>query len=555
MSSCVKSRSALCTILSTVLMLASCSNGTSTNEGLAQIQVPKGLIFTAQPSPVGVSVTMVPAVRVEIVDEAGATVPGAMDEVVLTLTNAQSGAVLGGTTSRQAVLGVAVFDDLSVDARGTGYILVASATGFDPVASDPFDVVIPAIPVASDPFDVVIPAIKDNSLYEDAAGALSNGQGVNLVAGRTGQATGSIRRGLIAFDLAGKIPAGVKITGAQLRLKLGGGSSDPAMVAVHKALADWGEGASDAGEKQGQGADSTLSDATWIHTFYDTAFWATPGGDFVPTASAEVQVVGNGAYVWTSEAMLADVQSWIDNPMQNFGWLLLGDEAVSGSAKKFLSRENSRDFPVLALTYALAADIPASQDNTLIESATGAVSCGAGENFYVGRTGQASDYRRRAVLRFDLNSIPAGATIVTATLQMNVTTVSSTSSMAVELHATTAAWGEGTSVCTGAKGVASTTGDATWIHTFYDTSLWGTAGGEFGAPVSASTSVGDMGVYDWSGTGLVQDVQAWLDNPSQNFGWTIVGDESGASGAKVFASRENATTALQPKLEVTYTAP
>jgi len=35
------------------------------------------------------------------------------------------------------------------------------------------------------------------------------------------------------------------------------------------------------------------------------------------------------------------VQNWLDNPTADFGWLVLGDETTSGSAKRFDSRENA----------------------------------------------------------------------------------------------------------------------------------------------------------------------------------------------------------------------
>ena len=50
---------------------------------------------------------------------------------------------------------------------------------------------------------VVLAASKDNTLYEDPNGALSNGQGMRFFAGKT--ANGLIRRGLIAFDLRSEI--------------------------------------------------------------------------------------------------------------------------------------------------------------------------------------------------------------------------------------------------------------------------------------------------------------------------------------------------------------
>lgn len=49
-------------------------------------------------------------------------------------------ATLSGTTTRTAVNGLAFFDDLSIDLFDVRYTLVASSSGLDPAASDPFDI-------------------------------------------------------------------------------------------------------------------------------------------------------------------------------------------------------------------------------------------------------------------------------------------------------------------------------------------------------------------------------------------------------------------------------
>ena len=48
--------------------------------------------------------------------------------------------------------------------------------------------------------------------------------------------------------------------------------------------------------------------------------------------------------------MVADVQSWLDNPATNFGWLVLGDESTSATAKRFDTRESTSS-PVLTIEY------------------------------------------------------------------------------------------------------------------------------------------------------------------------------------------------------------
>ena len=189
---------------------------------------------------------------------------------------------------------------------------------------------------------VTLDARKDNTLYESSSGALSNGSGQHVFAGRTGQPSDSIRRALLAFDIAASVPAGSTVTDVQLVLNLSRTISGDATVSLRRVLADWGEGASDAAAEEGGGAPAAPDDATWLHRFYDATFWAAPGGDFAATDSASATVgVTLGQYTWGSTPqMVADVQGWLDHPAGNFGWLLLGNEASGFTSKRFDSRDN-----------------------------------------------------------------------------------------------------------------------------------------------------------------------------------------------------------------------
>src|SRR6266480_1206868 len=177
---------------------------------------------------------------------------------------------------------------------------------------------------------------KDNTLYEydPADGDTSNALGLHFFAGKT--AMGELRRGVLAFDIAGSLPVGSTITGVTLSMNM---SRTPLSVAypveLHKLLADWGEGTSMASGEEGDGAPATPNDATWRHRFFDTIFWTNEGGDFSATVSASQSVGDIGQYIWSSSQMVADVQSWLDNPATNFGWLVLGDESTSATGKRF----------------------------------------------------------------------------------------------------------------------------------------------------------------------------------------------------------------------------
>lgn len=195
------------------------------------------------------------------------------------------------------------------------------------------------------------------------------------------------------------------------------------------------------------------------------------------------------------------------------------------------------------------------RDNTLFEDPNGSVSAGAGPSFFVGRTAQVSNFLRRGLIRFDVASaVPAGATVQSVELTLHVS-ASVSGNLPCSLHRALAAWGEGTSVPLGAggQGAPAAPNDATWLHTFYDTQFWSAAGGDFDPSASATTQVGAVGVYTWSSTpALVADVQSWLENPAQNHGWLVRGEENVVSSAKRFDTRENATPAFRPRLTIDF---
>src|SRR5512134_1053670 len=126
---------------------------------------------------------------------------------------------------------------------------------------------------------------KDNTLYQSTTGDLSNGAGQHFFAGTT--LSGAIRRGVIAFDVAQSIPPGTLVDSVVVVLFMSRTLSNGArQVGLHRLVADWGEGGSDAALEEGGGALAQAGDATWVHRFFDTQTWTTAGGDFDPSSSA-----------------------------------------------------------------------------------------------------------------------------------------------------------------------------------------------------------------------------------------------------------------------------
>lgn len=190
---------------------------------------------------------------------------------------------------------------------------------------------------------IAVAPSKDNTLYETAGGDRSNGAGEHLFAGHSAGVEDKSFRAVLAFDVVGQLPLDAALDSVQLRLHMSRTIAGEQTIRVHRLLSDWGEGDSDASANEGTGTAPDTDDATWLHTFFDTGFWETPGGDFEATASAEQQVDGEGTYTWSSPALTRDVLDWMENPDANFGWILIGNEAETSTAKRFDSRENGTE--------------------------------------------------------------------------------------------------------------------------------------------------------------------------------------------------------------------
>ena len=72
------------------------------------------------------------------------------------------------------------------------------------------------------------------------------------------------------------------------------------------------------------------------------------------TVRASTSVGDIGDYTWGSTSqMVADVQTWLDSPATNFGWLLRANETRNKTSERFDSKENGTvaNRPVLTVTF------------------------------------------------------------------------------------------------------------------------------------------------------------------------------------------------------------
>lgn len=100
------------------------------------------LVFTVQPGTSVAGANISPAVQVSELDSLGNVVSTFANPVTLSITagSGTDGASLSGTTTVNAVGGVATFSTLSIDSAGTGYSLTASTVGLADEMSATFKV-------------------------------------------------------------------------------------------------------------------------------------------------------------------------------------------------------------------------------------------------------------------------------------------------------------------------------------------------------------------------------------------------------------------------------
>lgn len=171
----------------------------------------------------------------------------------------------------------------------------------------------------------------------------------------------------------------------------------------------------------------------------------------------------------------------------------------------------------------------------------------------------------RALFRFDLSALPADAIVTSVQVALNVTRRPDPDQRGgpvnsdFSLYRALQNWTEGTGGAV--TGSPSATGDTTWGDLHYNVTgdNWTTPGGQIGTDFagtpSATTSVGDVGLYLWgSSPELVADVQSWLGSPSTNYGFALISESENIAGtARRFASREQPGGGIPaPTLTVTY---
>jgi hypothetical protein len=109
------------------------------------VSVPDHLVFFVQPSNATAGAAMAPSIEVEIQDAANNRVATATNSIALAIANNPSGGALSGTTTSNAVAGVATFAGLSINKAGNGYTLQATSGSLTSATSVGFDITAAAV--------------------------------------------------------------------------------------------------------------------------------------------------------------------------------------------------------------------------------------------------------------------------------------------------------------------------------------------------------------------------------------------------------------------------
>ncbi len=179
-----------------------------------------------------------------------------------------------------------------------------------------------------------------------------------------------------------------------------------------------------------------------------------------------------------------------------------------------------------------SAQLVAVQD-AFIGTSPSPLNYGGSTNLVVDRGGGAIG-DQRALVQFDLSSLPAGASVSNAAMVMQAT--ANGGSMNIELYRVLESWTEGSN--RGSAGVVN------WNDREQGRS-WRTAGGSYDGSVVARLRTGSTGEHRWTITDLVRD---WLSGVATNHG-VIVGSSDGGSTTVTYSSREGLSP---PRLVIDY---
>jgi len=362
----------------------------------------------------------------------------------------------------------------------------------------------------------------------------------------TSSASGALKVGLLRFAIGTTtLPAGALYNSASLNLTPTAGAGANRQIEIHSLLTSFTEGTF---------TNNTCSVGAAWQGPNCTDDWLSAGGNF---GSSDYSASNLGTFNPTSNntTLTADLTSTVS------GWLSGGTNrglamVPVGSATNTVSwgtRTNGTTTfrPQIIITYTPNG---CSGQTIIREAGAGEVpdsyiqeDSGGNDNYGTDNTMKVrpeATKRKHALVKFNLSGIPAGASISSATMTLNVRTAKT--NQVQNVHRLLTAWVEGTSATNGVQ--------------WNDPNGTGTAGTWASGAFSASDyDAASQGTFTPSTTGnkslnLTTLVQQWYNGTYTNNGVVLL--SSGTSTADAaYASSEDGTTSRRPSLTINWAIP
>lgn len=173
------------------------------------------------------------------------------------------------------------------------------------------------------------------------------------------------------------------------------------------------------------------------------------------------------------------------------------------------------------------ASLPSVQDS-YIALKTATTNFGTANSMIVDR--ETTDLQR-ALVQFDLTTVPAGSTVTSAVLKLQATQVGG--SITIGVYRLLEPWTEG---------------GATWDQRSSGTN-WATPGSSYNSTAVASITTNSTGQHSFTVTSLVQ---SWVNGSAANYGFMVGSPDGGGNRTVTYTAREGTPG---PILEITYTPP
>lgn len=202
---------------------AAVANSTPFDVATAPAPPPTHLAFLSQPQSTSAGDPIAPAVQVAAEDSTGAVVPTYAGTITVAIGANPSGGSLGGSTTVAADSGLATFSGLSIDTAGTGYTLIATASGLAGATSQAFDITAPPPPPPPPPSGgslTVTTTTSGSNLDPDGYTVTVDGSAAQAISDN----------GAVTFDSLSAASHTVVLSGVASNCAAGGGTSQTATV-------------------------------------------------------------------------------------------------------------------------------------------------------------------------------------------------------------------------------------------------------------------------------------------------------------------------------------